>query len=114
MPEIVLCEGNPRIAIDGVGDRTLLVIKDGTSVRFWMETDRLTEALAGDALQVSAEDGYLHIEGGGEVVHFEFRLRGESPERCEIPKREVEAAIEVVRTQVLWHVENPRVQVEEA
>lgn len=113
MPETVLCEGNPRVSVDGLAGRALIVISDGDAVRFWTATEDLEAALAGEPFQVSADEGFLKIEVVAGIVHLAYEFAGAGVKECQIPAPQLEQAIAIVRAEKLRDVANPGVIVED-
>jgi hypothetical protein len=112
VPETLLCDRNPRLSIGGFGDRALLAVRDGASVRFWMDTDLLEAALEGEPIQLSALEGFLHIEVREAWTHLEYALSGQAKRACVFPAVRL-AALAILRAERPRDVANPEFVVED-
>lgn len=98
MPERVLCEGDLRISIDGGGERTLLVVTDSISVRFWTDTALLEAALCGDPVQLSTHGSFCQIDVKNGQALLVFGVPNHGPRRCEFPAQRLSDALSWVRS----------------
>lgn len=98
MPERVLCEDGLRVAMDGGGDRTLLVVNDGVAIRFWAKTRSLEAILGGGTVQLSAHEGYCGIEVEGERARLEFGVEKAGRKHCQFPTQDLSDALAWVRS----------------
>jgi len=113
MPNELLCEGSVSVSMSGSGDRTVLVVKNGTTVRFWANTADLEEVLNGDTLQLSAYGAFCKLEGEEGQVAVEYALDGESTLKCAFPIERLRNAIEKVRTRIVEDLDTSSVRVEQ-
>jgi hypothetical protein len=97
MAERLLCDRSLRVSIDGGGSRTLLVVADGSTVRFWLPTAQAEGVLRGSPIQVSASGAYCGLERVEDRVQLEFGLATKGGKRCEIPAAEFADALAWVR-----------------
>jgi hypothetical protein len=97
MAERVLCDEQLRVSLDGGGERTLLSIRDGTTIRFWADTAAMEEVLLGMPIQLSAYGGFCAMEVFSETVRLEFGLDGKGRKHCTFPVQELEDALIWVR-----------------
>ena len=98
MPYQVLCAGDPKVMVDGGGERTLVVVEDGNAMRFWASTSDLEAVLRGDPLQLSAYGGFCRFERAGEEVRMEFGLTDRARKRCAFPAAAMADALIWVRS----------------
>ncbi|RYG47023.1 hypothetical protein EON79_08545 [bacterium] len=98
MAERILCDKGIKVSVDGGGERTLLAIRDGSTLRFWTDTAALEEVLKGTAAQLSAHGGYCAIEVEGDRARLEFGLDGEGRKSCAFPARDLAEALAWVRS----------------
>jgi hypothetical protein len=97
MAEHLLCDEGLRVLIDGAGDRTLLVVKNGTSMRFWTETAYLEEALSEGSIQLSAFGGYCRIDISDGCARMEFKVDGAPRKSCSFPVQDLADALATIR-----------------
>lgn len=98
MPERVLCQCDLRVSVDGGGERTLVSISDGTTIRFWNDTAALERILQGETVQISAQGGYCRIEPHGDEIRLEFAADGYGRKRCAFPTVDFADALAWVRS----------------
>ena len=98
MAERVLCDEGIHVSMDGGGERTLIALRNGASMRFWADTAAVEEALRGEPVQISAYGGYCAIEVEGDVARLDFGLDGHGRKSCELPEARAGRRAGVVRT----------------
>lgn len=98
MGERLICEGSLRVAMDGGGDRTLLVVTDDRSVRFWTDTSIVDGVFDGEIVQLSAVGGYCALEIFEGEARVEFGIPGHERKRCRFPATELADALAWVRS----------------
>jgi hypothetical protein len=84
--------------MDGGGERTLLSVKDGATIRFWSDTRQMEQILGGGALQLSAFGGFCTLEVSGDRVELTFSVEGFGTKRCAFSTSEFRDSIAWVRT----------------
>jgi hypothetical protein len=91
----------------------LLAVRDGASVRLRMDTDPLEAALEGEPIQLSALEGFLHIEVREAWTHLEYPLSGQAKRACVFPAVRLAAALAILRAERPRDVANPEFVVED-
>jgi hypothetical protein len=97
MAERLLCDGVLSMRIDGAGDRTLVVVKDGTVVRFWADTSELEGVLSHIPIQLSAHEGSCLLRLNGQDVEVTLAVTGAPPKSCSFPASDLREALAQVR-----------------
>ncbi|MGV3618860.1 MAG: hypothetical protein ACO1SV_26340 [Fimbriimonas sp.] len=98
MAEHLLCDDSIRVSIDGHGERTLIALRDGASIRFWIDTVHLEEILEGGVVQISAHGGHLTIDVEGDQVRIDFEIVGVRRKSCVFSRQSLVAAVATVRS----------------
>lgn len=98
MSERVLCDDGLRVTVDGGGERTLVAVRDGASIRFWADTAIMERVLGGEPVQLSAHGGYCGLEAKGGRVRLEFGIDGMGRKSCDFPAGDLAEALAMVRS----------------
>lgn len=92
-----LCGESLRVALDGGGDRTLVLLTNGTEVGFWVDTAILEEAVEGGLVQLSAHEGYCTFEIEGDEVRVTYGVPGSGRHACQLATPDFAEALADVR-----------------
>jgi hypothetical protein len=97
MAERILCDSGISIRLDGAGDRTLVVVKNGVVARFWADTAELEGVLEGFPVQLSALEGSCMFQLQDEAVQVTYSVKGSGSRTCTFPATELREALNCVR-----------------
>ncbi|AIE84284.1 hypothetical protein [Fimbriimonas ginsengisoli] len=115
MAERILCDEGVRVSVSGAGERVLVAVTGGTTVRFWTAVGDLEDALSqGTPLQLSVLGGYCKLEIRDDCIHLDFAVDGSGRKTCTFPVKDLTDALDMVRNQRPEGIEFDSLTVEEA
>lgn len=79
--------------MSGSGDRTLLAVFDGSTVRFWADTETIAKRLANTPVRLDAFGSECLLQPGGEWIEVAFKREYEPVLVCRFPRRNLEEGL---------------------